>query len=155
MTILARDRVAIFLWVFAAIYATGIGLMFYLLARDGPPPGYSTLTTSAIAAFFGCGVLVLVNVAGKKYTTTVLRLDAQHIRITVRYPFRKLSADFPLSELPPACLVETKDSENEPYFFAQLPVGFPFAEPVIIAQGSKPECEAMVEKFNTLRHQNP
>lgn len=46
MVTLFRNRLAVFLWGFAALWLTMLCAMTYLMLRDGPPDGHSTPTAT-------------------------------------------------------------------------------------------------------------
>lgn len=59
MTATFRNRLALFLWGFAAVWLTMLFAMTYLVLHDGPPDGNSVPTTVLIMAFFWAGGITL------------------------------------------------------------------------------------------------
>jgi hypothetical protein len=148
--VIARNRTALFTWGLTAVYTTLVAMIPYLLWRDGLPPGDSVGKVVTFVVLFVCGALVLVWLSCRSYTTTVVKLDRDRIRVTVRYPHKRVSAEIALTDAKPAVVRETTDSDGDPYFRTALTIGYPFGETITIAEGSRVHCETVRDRFNAL-----
>jgi hypothetical protein len=115
-----QNRRAGFLWGFAALWLAMLLAMTGVLLRDGPPEGYSVHATLAIGALFWMAGLGLLSfIAGKPCCQLSLQADGQ-VRLRWRYPFHLVDKTLPAASLLPAEVVETRDSEGDPYFLARV-----------------------------------
>lgn len=150
MTVFRGNRTVWFIWLFTVAYAVGVFSMLYSLLRDGLPPGDSAFKVTVFIAVFLSGLGIFVWQSCTKCTTTVTQLHNKRLSVVAQYPFMRLSHELALSDAQPAIVVETKDSDGDPYFYTQISVGYPFKEPVKIAEGSREFCIAARDQFNAL-----
>jgi hypothetical protein len=144
------NRLAWFIWLFTLVYAAGFLAMLYLLPRDGLPAGDSAFKVTFFVALFFCGLGILVWQSCTRCTTCVTQLDNKRLLVVAQYPFARISHELALRDAQPAILLQTRDSDGDPYFYTQISVGYPFKEPVKIAEGSREFCTAARDQFNAL-----
>ncbi len=150
MRVISSNRIVWFIWLFTMVYAVGFFAMLYLLSRDGLPPDDSAFKVTVFVALFLSGLGILVWQSCTRCTTSVTQLENKRLLIVAQYPFMRLSHELAPRDAQPAIVVETKDSDGDPYFYTQLSVGYPFEEPVKIAEGSREFCVAARDQFNAL-----
>ncbi len=114
-----HNRVAAFLWGFAAVFMLLLVAMGHVFLRDGPPPGHSLEFTVAIFAGFWTAWLGLAAYAASQACVRVT-VAGQAVSIRWRYPFKTESREVSRAELKPARLVESRDDEDNPYFHARI-----------------------------------
>ncbi len=144
------SRIAIFEWVFSILWIGGVVGATYLVIRDGSPVGVSETLSVAVLIFFWIGVIILIRFACGRACTTVRVLSEGAVAIVVRYPHKVIRRTYQLSDLTDLPrVVETQDSDGDPYFRCELTVGPPFNEPICLAEGcSKEQCEVTCSRFN-------
>ncbi len=150
MRVISSNRVVWFIWLFTVVYAAGFFAMLYLLSRDGLPPGDSAFKVTMFVAVFLSGLGILVWQSCTRCATSVTQLDNKRLRVVAQYPFRRIYHELAVRDAQPAIVVETKDSDGDPYFYTQINVGYPFKEQVKIAEGSRGFCETARDQFNAL-----
>lgn len=89
------------------------------LLRNGPPEGYSLATTTVISGLFWLGGLILVAFAIRK-PCYYASIQKDELTLTWRYPHRTVRTSFPTNVITPPVVIEGRDSEGDPYFFARL-----------------------------------
>lgn len=146
-----RNRIALFQWVFAALWVAMLGAMTWLLATQGPPPGYSMVSTAAIMLAFWMAGAGLIAYVGRKSCTTVAVGPGEAVACTRRYPFRVERWKLSCKSISRAELVESVDDESDPYFYSRIKAAgglmFDLAE-----SHSREYCEAVCERFNQAAH---
>ncbi len=145
---LYRNTISAVIWAFVGLWVCGVLSMTYLLWRDGTPNGDSPWFVGAVVATFWLFAIFFIRFAASRPCTWV-RIDANgRIQIVQRYPHRAIRGEFSPTEIGDATLVETTDSDGDPYFICQLAVGYPFLEPVRIAEGGREHCEQIRTEFD-------
>jgi hypothetical protein len=139
-------------WIFAAIWMTFLIAMTWVVVRDGPPDGHSVATTAAVGAFFwagGIGLSVWV------CTFRLLRVDVQDggaLDVVWRSPVRVERRRVDARDVPPAVVVDGKDSDGDPYYHCRVTL----ADGAILdlAEGhQRPPIEETAARFNTATRQ--
>jgi hypothetical protein len=150
MKIVSRNYTALFIWVFSAFWLIGLSSATVLLIRDGRPAGESAaMVTAYMTLFWGAGIALLVYTA-KLPCVLVTLPNPRTIQIKLRYPFRRVVHEAELKSLTPAVIIQTSDSDGDPYFYVQLAIGYPLSDPVRIAEGTHAHCQRACEQFNRL-----
>jgi len=88
--------------------------------RDGAPAGSSRLTVSLLIGAFWVGGVGLVRFAAAKPCLFVTLDSSDDIGVTWRYPFKAVRRKFPKSSVTSARVVESLDSDGDPYFYARV-----------------------------------
>lgn len=147
--ILFQNRRAAFLWGFAALWLGLLAAMTWVTVRDGPPDGYSVHATLVVGAFFwlfGLGLLSFI--AEKPCYRLSIRGDGQ-VELRWRYPFHARRKTLSLAQLMPAEVIDTRDSEGDPYFLAR--VRSHEGDVVHIAESAaRQECEQACDTLNAV-----
>jgi len=146
-----QNRLAAFLWGFAAIWLTGLLAMTYLVLRDGPPDGTSVSTVVIVMALFWIGAIGLAAYVSTKPCVSVTVKQGNYVSATWRYPHKVVRKLLPAASLLPAVVIDSRDSDGDPYFYARVnTVG---GEPIDITEGhSRVACEQTCERFNSALH---
>lgn len=114
-----RNRSAAFLWGFTSVWMAMLIAMTWVLHRDGAPAGYSTSLVMAVLGAFWLAGAALVWFAISN-PCLVISIDTQGVvHAAWRYPHRVVRRSFVSADLTPARVVDDKDSEGDPYFFAR------------------------------------
>ena len=146
MTETFHNRMAMFLWAFAAAWAGGVVAMTYVAVRDGPPtdtPEWLFLLIMAAFWLVACG---LVGYVCTHPCMSAIVVRGREVRATWRYPHRVVRKSVPVAAATRAALVETVDSEGSPYFHARVPID---GKALDIAEGQRRRpCEYACERFN-------
>lgn len=147
-----RNRIAWALWIFAAIWMTFLMAMTWVVVRDGPPDGHSAATTAAVGALFwaaGIGLSLWV------CTFRVVRVDVHDsgaLDVVWRSPVRVERRRVEARDVPPAVVVDGKDSDGEPYFTCRVTLAD--ATAVDLAEGhDRATIEETAARFNTVTRQ--
>jgi hypothetical protein len=118
--IVFRNRMAAFLWGFAAVWMLMLVTITWVYWRDGAPVGYSEAVTRAIlAAFWVAGLGIIAYVSSKACFTVSVARD-KTITVSWRYPHRVQRQRMSAADVEPAEVIEARDDEGEPYFFARF-----------------------------------
>ena len=147
-----RNRLAAFLWGFAAVWLAMLVAMTYVLVRDGPPVGSSTTLMAIVMGLFwiaGFGLAVFV---ASKPCFFVTVEHGRCVSATWRFPHKVVRKVLPAACVLPATVIDSKDSEGAPYFYARVcTVG---GAPIDIAEGhSRAGCQHACERFNSALYQ--
>jgi hypothetical protein len=141
-----RNRAAAFLWGFASVWCGMLGIMTYVLFRDGAPAGHSWLLVITIfVLFWACGVGLLVYAASHPCISVVV--DGKRVSVTWRYPHRSETQSYPAAHLPKAQVTAEKDSEGDPYYFVRVTLseGRNFE---LRQSHSRDVCQQVCSRFN-------
>jgi hypothetical protein len=139
------NRAAGFVWAFVIVWLTLLVAFTVLLARDGPPEGYSLPIMAAALAIFWIAGLAAGGVASAK-PCYVASLKSSGATLLWQYPFRRIRLAIPLDQIEPPEVVEGRDSDGDPYFFAQLTL--PALPQFDLAEGgSRTECDNVCRAF--------
>lgn len=144
-----RNNTAVFLWVFAAVFLLMLGAMTYVFIRDGTPAGYSPIFFLAVMAFFWLGGAALAVFAASKHCLAVTVGPRATLLITRRFPFRTETRSVARSHTRPAHVIDSRDSEGSPYFYARATLAD--GTQIDLAEShSRESCAATVARFNGL-----
>jgi hypothetical protein len=139
-----------FLWIFMAVWMTGLGLFTYILVRDGPPRGYTWTTMGLLLAAGWLGGLGATRWAASQ---RVLCVDVDAIGgldIMWYGPFRVVRRRVEARQVRPAVVVATTDSDGDPYFVCRVTLGD--GTELDLSEGhDRPTIEREVERFNNRR----
>jgi hypothetical protein len=144
---LYRNYVAAVLWVFVGLWVCGVCAMSHLLWRDGPPPGTSAWFATAVFVTFWIVAIAAIGFAASHACTRVSIGADGRISVLQRYPHRAIRGAFSPAQIGAATVVEARDSDGDPYFICQLAIGYPFDEPIRIAEGGREHCETIRSDF--------
>jgi hypothetical protein len=146
-----QNRLAAFLWGFAAIWLTGLLAMTYVVLRDGAPDGTSVPTVVIIMVLFWIAGIGLAVYVSTKPCFSVTVEQGGCVSATWRYPHKVMRKLLPAASLLPAAVIASRDSDGDPYFYARVnTVG---GEPIDITEGhSRAACEQACERFNSALH---
>lgn len=142
-----RNNKAAFIWVFAAIFLSFVAAMTYILLRDGAPHGYAFEFMGGVMAIFWLGGLGLGSFAASQACQQIIVLSDGRVVVRWRYPFRSATRTVPANTLTPAQVIESRDSENDPYFYARFLL--PDGTEVNVSEGHDREsCGQKCDLFN-------
>lgn len=148
MTVTFQNRLAGFLWGFAAVWLTMLLAMTYVVLRDGPPEGSSVSTVVIVMGLFWIGGIVLGVFVSTKPCIFVTLEGSNRVSATWRYPHKVVRKVLPAASVLPAAVIDSRDSEGDPYFYAR--VNTIDGEPIDITEGhSQKDCEQACERFNS------
>jgi hypothetical protein len=138
---------ALFVWGFAALWLAMLALMTWVLFTKGPPEGYSMPVTAMIMGVFWIAGAGLAAYVAAKPCIRVRVGRGGRVEIVHRYPLRRVRRTVPASQVGAATVVESKDSDGDPYFHARITLDG--SAPVDIAEGhDRAACERVCERFN-------
>ena len=115
-----RNRLAIFIWAFAALWLTMLVIFSYLTSRDGPPEGYSVPAILAVLLFFWVGGIALTAYAASKACFEITVVDSSRVKVIRRYLFKVEKHTYHKERLNPASVISDKDSNGDKYYFARV-----------------------------------
>lgn len=142
-----QNRIALFLWGFAALWLTILIAMTFVVLRDGPPAGSSVpVIVLVMSAFWACGVGLGAFVATKPCFFVTVDQESS-VTATWRYPHEVFRKALRATSVRPAAVINSQDSEGAPYFVARvISMG---GEAIDIAEGhNRSVCEQACERFN-------
>ena len=149
MTATFQNRLAAFLWGFAAVWLTMLLAMTYVVLRDGPPAGSSAQTIAIVMTLFwiaGIGLGAYVSTKPCFFFTVE---QGSRVSATWRYPHKVVRKVLPAASVLPASVIDSQDTDGDPYFYAR--VNTIDGEPIDIAEGhSQVVCEQACERFNSV-----
>lgn len=141
-----RNQTARFLWGFTSVWLLMLIAMTWVVLRDGAPSGYHPLFIYGVMLMFWASGIGLGNYAFKQPCLDV-RIEGLNLYITEAYPLLKKHRHLPLAQVSPAQLVESTDSEGDPYFYARI--ALEDGTVLNLSEGSQREtCQAACESFN-------
>jgi hypothetical protein len=148
VTVTFQNRLAGFLWGFAAVWLTMLLAMTYVVLRDGPPEGSSAPTVVIVMALFWIGGIGLGAFVSTKPCIFVTIEQGNSVSATWRYPHKVVRRVLPAASVLPAAVIDSRDSDGDPYFYARA--NTIDGEPIDITEGhSQKDCEQACERFNS------
>jgi hypothetical protein len=136
-------------WVIASFCLLMAIVLSFIVYRDGPPTGYSPLSVSIILVFLWAFVLGGAAYAFHFPCVVVCITSDNRLRIVLQYPFSRQTNDMPPSAVKQISIIETKDSEGDPYFLARISIdhklSFDFCE-----SHNRLDCEGNCETLRAL-----
>ena len=158
------NRMAAFVWGFTLCWFGMLVLFSYIMLRDGPHSEWQVLVLAA----FWIGGLVLVI---QSMSSPVVRTTATPTELSVKwiYPHKITRHVYAAKDCSHARVVERKDSEGDPYFFARVPVQSQssvgemlafilneYGMAVNLGEGhSKEHCQSLCDDFNKVLDKRP
>lgn len=143
-----RNRKAVFLWGFMACWMAMLLAFTWLFLRDGAPAGTSPLLMAGVLCLFWfAGISISAWALGHPLVDVEVRSRGR-VQIRKRYLLRVVERQLGPRDGAHAILVETSDSDGDPYFHARLVAS---GEPELnLWEGSdRAQALAEVERFNT------
>jgi hypothetical protein len=141
-----RNYKAAFLWGFMAVFMTFVALMTLVLFRDlSASKSHGFWQAVIMGVFWIAGLGFSMFAAGRPCVTVVVQPGT--VRIVHRYPFRCKQHDVSYGELTSAQVVESRDSEGDPYFYARTRLKD--GSRVDLSEShSREKCETVCATFN-------
>ena len=140
-----KNRTSGFIWAFTCAWLTLLLSFTFVLAKDGPPDQFSFPATLIFLILFWMGGLALGVFAMKKPCFSA-SINGSELALIWRYPFKRVRATLPLESISPPEVVDSSDSEGDPYFFARLIL--PDSKSFDLAEGHhRAHCEDVCEAF--------
>lgn len=141
-----RNRKAMILWVFGAVWISFLLLMTWDLVTDGlPPRGSPHLMLGVMFLFWCVGLGMFVYFSSLPCVDA--SVDRNFLQVTWRFPFRVKRATYGRGQVEHATVVESKGSDGDPYFTARARTTggrhVDFAE-----SNAREDCEAECARFN-------
>lgn len=148
-----HNRGAVFIWGFAAVWLGMLGMMSYLLHRDGFSNAHSeAVGLLVIGAFWVAGAGLVLLVMSKPIYSVHVHANSG-IAVRWQYPHRVVHEVIPRSRLVRAIVVES-DSDSGLYYFARVVVRG--GKPVNLVEGHQREaCEQACTRFNDALFASP
>lgn len=145
--VIFRNRVNAFLWGFTLVWMGMLAAFTWLYFADGEAESTRGLLEHGALLLFWLGGLGLVGWASASPCSFVSVSPGGTVRFTRRYPFRAERWQIAAGEASPAEVVESRDSDGDPYFYARI--RGPRGEAFDLAESHSRElCEAACERFN-------
>jgi hypothetical protein len=142
-----RNRIALFLWGFAAVFILFLTAMTYIYYRDGLPTNYSPDVALVVIVVLWLGGIGLVTYVSGKPCIFVTVIPNKRILIIWQYPFKKVRREVSCKDITPAVVVESRDDEDNPYFYAR--VSLSDGEKFDITEShDRKKCEVVCTSFN-------
>jgi len=160
-----KNKTAIVGWVFTAAFLIFCALITYILIRDGSsniqidPPSNTNMypywfVPLIMLAFWIAGITAAVY-AWHIPIVRVSVLQKAAVLVELIYPLLRVKHAFSVTEIQPAAVIETKDSEGDVYFECEFRANNGFLAKM--AESSNKEvCERCCRQFNEAieRHKN-
>jgi hypothetical protein len=142
-----RNRKAAYLWGVMGAFMGIVAAMSYVLLRDGPPSGYSIASTAATVGLFWIGGLGGSAFAASHACVTVTVQPNATVRIVHQYPFRRDQQEVYNERINRASVVESRDAEGDPYYFARAAL-IDGAHVDLYEAHDRQRCESACARFN-------
>lgn len=131
------------------LMAAVISFIFY---KDGPPAGFSPLSFRIMLFLFWSFVVGGATYAFNIPCVIIFFTPEARLRVVMQYPFSKQTNEVSPSSIKQVTIVETKDSDGDPYFLSRVNIDngmrFDFYE-----SHHRPDCEMQCEKMRALLKQ--
>ena len=139
-----------FLWIFMAVWMTGLCLFTYVVVRDGPPRGSSWWTVGPILAAGWLGGLAATRWAASHRALVVDVDTLGGLDITWYSPLGRHRRRVEARQVRPAAVVASKDSDGDPYFVCRVTL-LDGTELDLSEGHDRPTIEREAERFNACR----
>jgi len=139
-----KHNLPIAIWCLATFMDAVVLAFVALFLKDGP------FSEPLFNWAFALGLLVIAYMIGSHAFSKPcvrLTLEASGIRLRLRYPLTAQTLNYRLDQLQAARLVETKDSEGDPYF--TFCITFADGRIIELAEGSRDVSEPVLTEFTT------
>ena len=160
-----KNKTAIVGWVFTTAFLIFCALITYILIRDGSsniqidPPSNTNVyphwfVPLIMLAFWIAGITAAVY-AWHIPIVRVSVLQKAVVLVELIYPLRTVNHTFSVTEIQPATVIETKDSEGDVYFKCQFRANNGFLT-TMVESSNKEVCERCCKQINEAieRHKN-
>ncbi|MBK8323497.1 MAG: hypothetical protein IPL06_12335 [Betaproteobacteria bacterium] len=141
-----RNRIPSFLWGFAVAWYALVAAFTWIVWRQGPPQDAApSVIYGALALFWFAGIVI----ASMALAAPCIRVVVRPWRVEVqsRYPFRTVQESFRPADLSPAEVVDSVDSDGDPYFCVTVRAKGDRA--FTLEEGHhRPACESTARRFN-------
>lgn len=152
-----RNNIAAFGWVISLCFLAGCLAFTYLLIRDGAaniqiyppdiPDYYPAWFMPLVLAVFWLAGLGAASHFAKIPCVRVEVLADKSVLIVKRYLFRKETKTLRRAQLIPAAVIETTDSDGDPYYYVRVTDSSGAA--TTLAEGCNRErCQDICTRFN-------
>lgn len=146
-----RNRIAAMSWAIALAWNAMLAVMTGVALRDGAPAPHSpAFVTAVLGVFWLAGIAVLLHVARQPCVQAEL-FDDGGLEVRARYLLRTIAHRFDAASRPVAALVESQDSDGDPYFACEIGPAGPFRRALRIAEGPRERCDAVCSALNAAR----
>lgn len=140
------NRIAVFLWGFALVWLSILGLFTWILVRDGAPEGQSPHVLQAVMAVFwiaGAGLLAFA-LSKPCYTVSIGRDGV--VCFTRQYPHKRRRYTVPADQLTFPKVHQVQDNDGSAYF--ETRIDLPDATTFILAEcHDRARCETARARF--------
>ena len=142
-----HNRSAVFLWILAAAWLLLLAVFTCIFHRDGTPAGHSNGVILAVLILFWMSGAWLASLVASRPLLVVTADGADGIRATWRFPHRVVRRAIGKARLRPAQVVDSEDSDGNPYYFAR--VHATEGESIDLKEGrDRQGCENACARFN-------
>ncbi len=148
---------AIFGWVFTTIFLIFCALITYILIRDGSsniqidPPSNTNVYPHWFVPLIMLGFWIAgITATACAWHIPIVRvsvLQKAFVLVELIYPLRRVKHPFSATEIQPATVIETKDSEGDVYFECQFRANNGFLAKMA-ESSNKEQCEHCCRQFN-------
>lgn len=141
-----RNRTPSFLWGFSVAWLAMVAAFAWLAWDPGPPRDVSPAVLYGALVLFGFAGIVVGSMA---LAAPCIRVVVRPWRIEVesRYPLRTVRESFRTVDLAPAEVVDSVDSDGDPYFCVTVRAKGDRA--ITLEEGHhRPSCESTARRFN-------
>lgn len=141
-----HNRTPAFLWGFALFWYAMVMAFTWLVYAQGPPEGVApSVIYGALALFWFAGIVIVSMALAAPSVRVVVR--ARRVLVASRYPFRTVRESFRPAELEPAEVIDSVDSDGDPYFCVTVRARGDRA--FTLEEGHhRPSCESTARRFN-------
>lgn len=139
-----RNDRAVILWAFMVFWLAMLGVMTYVVVRDGGIPQTGRWTWPILALFWLGGIGAARWAAG--FARVRVTLTADGVIIRERHPFSAMEKRYRSRDLAAPRVDVTADSDGDPYYTCVLEL--PGGRVVTVAEGShRPDVEAVLDNL--------
>lgn len=141
-----RNRIPSFLWGFSVAWHAVVLAFTALVWEQGPPKDVApSVIYGALALFWFAGLVLGAMALAAPCIRVVVR--PWRIEVESRYPFRTVRESFRTIDLSPAEVVDSVDSEGDPYFCVTVRAKGDRA--ITLEEGhDRLSCESTARRFN-------
>ena len=141
-----HNRIPAFLWGFAVFWYAMAMAFTWLVLDPGPSRDAAPSVIYGTLALFWFAGIVVVSMALAAPSVRVV-VHPGRVRVTSRYPLRTVEESFRTAELQPAEVVDSVDSDGDPYFCVNVRAR---GDRVFTLEEGhhRPSCESTARRFN-------
>jgi hypothetical protein len=155
--VIIRNRIAIFGWIFTTAFLIFCALITYILIRDGSstiqidPPHNTNVYPQWFMPLIMFGFWIAgITVAMHMWHIPVVRvsiLQSASVLVEHIYPIRRVKHQFAMTEIQPATVIKTTDSEGDVYYKCEFRANNGFLTTLSESSNKEP-CELCCRQFN-------